>query len=65
MVSQNFNFILSNDLSRYAGQWIAVAENKVVAKGSSSSEVISKADKKTKKKSTVMRVPDNNQILLL
>lgn len=65
MVSQNFNFILTNDLSKYAGQWIAVAKNRVVAKGGSASEVIAKADKVTKKKSTIMRVPKDNQILLL
>lgn len=65
MVSQNFNFILSNDLSKYAGDWIAVADNKVIAKGESASEVMSKSKKKTKNRTTIMKVPDNNQILLL
>lgn len=65
MVSQNFNFILSNDLSRYAGQWIAVAGNKVVAKGESSSEVMSKSKKKIKNRTTIMRVPEKDSLMLL
>lgn len=65
MVSENFNFIVNGNFHKYAGQWIAVAGSKVVAEGDSASEVISKAKKVTKKKSTIMRVPGNNQILLL
>ena len=65
MVTQNFNFFMNNDLSKYAGDWIAVAGNKVVAKGESASEVMTKSKKKTKKRTTVMRVPEKNVVMLL
>lgn len=65
MVSQNFNYILSNDLSRYCGEWIAVAGKKVVARGGSASEVMSKSKKKTKNRTTIMRVPEKNTLMLL
>jgi len=65
VVSQNFNFILSRDLSKYSGDWIAVANNKIVATGESASEVMSKSKKKTKKRTTIMRVPEKNTLMLL
>ena len=65
MVSKNFNFIMNADLSKYSGSWVAVSGNKVVATGVSASEVLTKAKKASSKKSTIMRIPEKKQILLL
>ena len=65
MVSDNFSYILNSKLSRYAGEWIAVAENKVIARATSASEVIDKAEKKTTAKKTIMKVPHKGVVLLL
>ena len=65
MVSENFNYIVNGNFNKYAGQWIAVSGNKVVANAGSASEVIDEAKKKTKDKSTIMKVPEKDQVLLL
>jgi len=65
MVSGNFNFFVQNDLGKYAGEWIAVSGNKVIANGGSATEVLEKATGKSKDKPTIMRVPEDNQVLLL
>jgi hypothetical protein len=65
MVSNNFNFLVNQDLNRYAGEWIAVSGNKVVANGESATEVLDKASIKSKEKPTIMRVPEGDQVLLL
>ena len=65
MVSNNFNFFMQSDLSKYAGEWIAVLGNKVIANGKSASEVLKESSSKSKEKPTIMRVPEDNQVLLL
>ena len=50
----------------HGGEWVAVCENKIVACGDKPSIVIDKAREICgEKETTLFRVPENNQILLL
>lgn len=42
-LDRNYNFYLSLDLEEYAGRWIAILDNKVIAMGNSFKEVFGKA----------------------
>ncbi len=48
-IERNFSYFLNNDFSNYEdGEWIAIAENRVVAHGKSLRAVMKNAGKKTK-----------------
>ena len=41
-VDKNFDYYLSTDLEKYAGKWIAILDNKIVAAGREFKEVFAK-----------------------
>ncbi len=44
-VDKNFDFYLTLDLEKYAGMWIAVLDNKVVASGNDFKDVFARVKK--------------------
>lgn len=63
-VSANYDFFLRTDTSRYKGEWIAIADNKVVAHGSDAKKVYATAQKKTLKPISLAKAPDEQMLVL-
>ena len=64
-VSTNYEFFIKTDTSRYKGEWIAIAENKIVAHGQDANDVYKKAVKKTGNKDvSLAKVPDEQMLIL-
>ena len=60
-----YEYYLKTDLSRYKGNWIAIAGNKVVAFAASFREVAEKVDKNPEyKKALIARVPEKTAQLM-
>ena len=52
-----------DELEQFGGKWIAVLKDRVIASGSSVSEVMEKASRKTRKLPLVIKVPRKNEDL--
>lgn len=66
MIDANYEWFMKHDLNNYAGKWIAVCEDKVVASGDDAGVVMKDAKKKCKGKvSTLTKVPKKDQVLIL
>jgi hypothetical protein len=65
MFSENFDFLIKGKFDKYAGEWIAVSGSRIIANAGSASEVISLAEKITSNRTTIMRVPEKEEILLI
>lgn len=65
MTSDNFNFFTSYDFTSYAGEWVAVSGNKIIARGETATEVVQKAENKTKERTSIMKVPNKDEVLIL
>lgn len=63
--SENFNFILGSDLADYAGQWIAVFDNKVIANDENLSKVMKATKAKSRNQATIMKVPRKDTINIM
>lgn len=64
-VSTNYEFFIKTDTSRYKGEWIAIAKNKVIAHGQDAQDVYKKAVKKTGSKDiSLAKVPDEQMLIL-
>lgn len=65
LLSQNYNFFLKVDTSRYKGEWIAIAGRKIVAHGKDAQEVYKTAKKKAPTKDiSLAKAPDEQMLIL-
>ncbi len=63
--SSNYNFFLQTDTSKYKGEWIAIAKNKVIAHGKDAQEVYRSAKKKAPKSDiSLAKTPDEQMLIL-
>ncbi len=63
--SKNYEWYIKTDTHRYAGKWIAIVDQKVVASGNDAEKVYRKAKiKYPKKKPSIAKVP-MKEILVL
>ena len=63
--STNYDFFLKVDTSRYKGEWIAIAENKIVAHGKDAQKVYQTAKKKSSGKNISLAKAPEEQMLVL
>jgi peptidyl-tRNA hydrolase len=61
-----FEYVMSlgNKLGDYVDEWIAVTDNKIVARGSEAKEVFEKAKQVSKKTPFIMKVPADKVMVL-
>jgi len=61
-----FEYVLSlgNKLGDYVGEWIAVVDNKIVARGPEAKEVFEKARQVSRKTPFIMKVPSDKVMVL-
>jgi len=60
----NYEWFLKSDLSQYAGKWLAIVDQKIIAVGKNAREVIEKAKKQyPQKRPFVTKVRDQLSIL--
>jgi len=65
LLSQNYEWYIKADTQRYAGKWIAIVEQKVVASGDDAEKVYREAKTRyPEKKPSITKVP-NKEILVL
>ena len=65
-MSQEFEFLSVADTSEYAGKWIAVLGQKIIASGDDLKQVYKEAKEKSGKKEPLfMRVPKEQETLIL
>jgi hypothetical protein len=64
MSSKEFEFFVKSDLSRYKGQYVAIVEDEVVARGDNAKVVWEKAKKKTGKIPTIAKIPGDEALIL-
>ena len=63
--SSNYNFFIKTDTSKYKGEWIAIAENKIIAHGKDAEKVYKSAQKKShSKKISLAKAPDEQMLVL-
>ncbi len=64
-VSSNYDFFVKTDTSRYKGEWIAIAGDRVVAHGNDAQKVYAAAQKKTRVKPiSLAKAPDEQMLVL-
>lgn len=64
MNAQNYELFMKENLSPYAGQWIAICENKMVAHGKDLREVFREVKKKyPSKKPLITKVPEKETMI--
>ena len=61
----NYDYLLKLDTTRYQGEWIAVADQKVVAHGKEADKVYKKAKLKYKPSSISLTKAPSEQMLVL
>jgi hypothetical protein len=63
--SNNYDYFIKTDTSSYKGEWIAIADKKVVSHGKDAQEVYKSAQKKAKKKHiSLAKAPDEQMLVL-
>lgn len=65
VTSSNYNFFLKMDTSKYKGEWVAIAKNKVVAHGKDAQKVYQKAQKKAPRQEISLAKAPEEQVLVL
>ncbi|MEK7534744.1 MAG: DUF5678 domain-containing protein [Patescibacteria group bacterium] len=65
LLSPNYEFFIKADTSRYKGEWIAIARNKIIAHGQDAEDVYKKAVKKAGDKDVSLAKVPNEQMLIL
>lgn len=63
--TSNYDFFLKVDTSKYKGEWIAIADNKVVAHGRDAQKVYKTAQKKAPGKKISLAKAPHEQMLVL
>ena len=63
--NNNSKWFKNTNLNNYSGMWIAVCNNKLIAKSENPSLVLKKARDCTEYMPTIMKVPKKNQISIL
>lgn len=63
--SSNYDFFLKMDTSKYKGEWVAIAKNKVVAHGTDAQKVYQTAKKKAPDKDISLAKAPEEQMLVL
>lgn len=64
-LSPNYDFFLKTDTSKYKGEWIAIAKNKVLAHGKDAQKVYKSAKKKAPKSDVSLAKTPDEQMLVL
>lgn len=63
--SANYDYFVKADTSRYSGEWIALADRKVIAHGKDAHEVYRQAQKSAKGKHiSLAKTPDQQMLVL-
>lgn len=65
ITSSNYDFFLKMDTSKYKGEWVAIAKNKVVAHGKDAQKVYQTAKKRAPAKDISLAKAPEEQILVL
>jgi len=65
VVSSNYDFFLKTDTSKYKGEWIAIAKNRVLAHGKDAQKVYEIAKNKAPKSIISLAKAPNEQVLVL
>lgn len=61
----NYDYFIRTDTSSYKGEWIAIAQGKVVAHGDDAEKVYKAAQKKVPKKEiSLAKAPDEQMLVL-
>lgn len=63
--TKNYDFFLKTDTAKYKGEWIAIAEKKVVAHGTDAQVVYASAKKKVPGKQISLAKAPSEQMLVL
>ncbi|NYZ76300.1 succinyl-CoA synthetase subunit alpha [Candidatus Micrarchaeota archaeon] len=63
-MAESYNFFLKADLSPFIGEWIAIADNRILSHRKSLKETYEEAKKKTTKNILLTRVPDKEEMIL-
>lgn len=63
--SSNYDFFLKMDTSKYKGEWIAIAKNKVIAHGKDAQKVYRDAKEKAPKSEVSLAKAPDEQMLVL
>lgn len=63
--SSNYDFFLKTDTSKYKGEWIAIAKNKVIAHGKDAQKVYKSAKRKAPKSNISLAKAPDEQVLVL
>lgn len=63
--SSNYDFFIKTNTSRYKGEWIAIAGNKVIAHGKDAEKVYKSAKIKAKSKDvSLAKIPEEQMLVL-
>lgn len=66
LLSHNYDFFLKVDTSKYKGEWIAIAENKIAAHGKDAQKVYKDAKKKFPERDiSLAKAPDEQMLVLV
>lgn len=64
-VPSNYDYFIRADTSSYKGEWIAIADGKVVAHGADAEKVYKAAQKKVPRKDiSLAKAPDEQMLVL-
>lgn len=65
LTSANYDYFVKTDTSKYSGEWIALADRKVIAHGKDAQEVYAQAQKNAKGKDiSLAKTPDQQMLVL-
>ena len=65
MDEETYQFYVSHDLSQYAGKWVAMLGEQVIASGDTATEVLAQAKKKAPGRNPALaRVPTGEVLVL-
>lgn len=63
--SSNYDFYIKSDTAAYKGEWIAIAQKKIIAHGKDAQKVYKKANKKFKNEEiSLAKVPEEQTLIL-
>ena len=64
-ISTNYDFFLKTDISKFKGEWIAIATKKIIAHGKDAQKVYQAAQKKAPgKEISLAKAPDEQMLIL-
>jgi hypothetical protein len=65
MEEKTYQFYVSHDLSEYAGKWVAMLDEQVVASGGTATEVLELAKKKAPGRTPALAKVPKGEVLVL